>query len=331
MGGISSVPDRTVHPERGQAVSPAAQPGGEPVSRSHWKMPSLVSSVLGSYDLAVGDWIPGKFAASNDDFGLFFKQVFSGILRSLRFDRRGVIEIDCHLPVEISRDELGATLNEMLQRGLGIPQSQSGERGGTHSSFAVAYPSRAQTGGAADSPLSLHLDIRLTEPRGEAQTGSPSTHFSDPAISRSEQPSYRPRQQSLDAGQASTKLDKIGERIANIQKPVVEEFQAFLRTLEGQNFGLEVNQCIAARIQEMADWLRLPFRCAQKKEPCSLPARLRCTQHEQYPDGIFQFEHYIPRTKSSAKKQPKHGAWKAFPPLILLIDGSTEARIDRAR
>jgi hypothetical protein len=138
-------------------------------------------------------------------------------------------------------------------------------------------------------------------------------------------------QSAVEVGQPKTlaSLRRINQRIDAVHLPIIEEFQAFLLSLEKQNFGFEQNQAIVAAIQNTASRLRVAFRCPailDEKDPtrlCGLPAKLRCHKPGRSRSGVIQYEHYLATEGSEETQLIRHGGAAHFQRIELLwADGS---------
>lgn len=112
------------------------------------------------------------------------------------------------------------------------------------------------------------------------------------------------------AESARDRIADIGRLLDAAHLPIIASFQHFLRSLEGQDFGFEVNREITGLIQDTLGRLGMAVRCTNAD--CGKPAKLRCFKPGNRPSGVFQFQH------TSGGRANNHGGSKTFPALTIV-------------
>ena len=106
---------------------------------------------------------------------------------------------------------------------------------------------------------------------------------------------------SLESG-----IGELNDALEEAQKPIIERLQMLLAEAEGKKFGtFEEKKRIVAMIQQMANQLKVAFRCVV----CGEPARLRCAKARSSDEiGYIGFLH----------ARTSHGGSQTFPHLELI-------------
>ncbi len=111
----------------------------------------------------------------------------------------------------------------------------------------------------------------------------------------------------LTAEVAVESVKKLTADLRIMQDPIVQNLQCFLTSLEGQDFGPEVNERIVATIADMQTRLGKALKCS-----CGEPARVRYSKKKDRKQGLFQFQHAV------GGKLVGHGGSTTFPSLQLV-------------
>lgn len=84
----------------------------------------------------------------------------------------------------------------------------------------------------------------------------------------------------------------IKKKLDDLQKPIIEEIQQLLLSVEGLDLGsFDANKEFATEAQEILDRLNVRSKCSHEK--CSALARLECTHAGRTRHGSFRMVHRV--------------------------------------